>query len=141
MLTILALLLQAGPHPNVCYEVFVRSFYDGNDNGIGDFPGLTTKLDYIAGLGVDCIWLMPVAESPSYHGYDVTDYYKIEPDYGTNGDFKTFVRAAHQRRIKVLVDLVLNHTSNQHPWFQEALRDGDGVSSPATGTQGPRLRQ
>ena len=126
MLTILALLLQAGPQPNVCYEVFVRSFYDGNDNGIGDFPGLTKKLDYIAGLGVDCIWLMPVAESPSYHGYDVTDYYKIEPDYGTNGDFKAFVRAAHQRRIKVLVDLVLNHTSNQHPWFQEALRDTTG---------------
>ena len=106
-----------------CYEVFVRSFYDNDGNGIGDLPGLTKKLDYIAGLGVDCIWLMPVAESPSYHGYDVTNYYNVEPDYGTNGDFKTFVRAAHQRRIKVLVDLVLNHTSSDHPWFQEALRD------------------
>lgn len=125
MLLLLALLQGSSPQQraNVCYEVFVRSFYDNNGNGIGDLPGLTKKLDYIAGLGVDCIWLMPVAESPSYHGYDVTDYYKIEPDYGTNGDFKTFVGAAHRRRIKVLVDLVLNHTSSQHPWFQEALRD------------------
>ncbi|HKA60459.1 MAG TPA: alpha-amylase family glycosyl hydrolase [Gemmatimonadales bacterium] len=125
MLPILLALLQAQPQqrPNVCYEVFVRSFYDGNGDGIGDFPGLTKKLDYIAGLGVDCVWLMPVAESPSYHGYDVTNYNKIEPDYGTNGDFKAFVGAAHRRRIKVIVDLVLNHVSSQHPWFQEALRD------------------
>ena len=127
MVLLLLALLQAQPQrpvpADVCYEVFVRSFYDNDGNGIGDLPGLTKKLDYIAGLGVDCIWLMPVAESPSYHGYDVTNYYKVEPDYGTNGDFKTFVRAAHQRRIKVLVDLVLNHTSSDHPWFQEALRD------------------
>lgn len=123
MLTILALLLQTSAPPSVCYEVFVRSFYDSDGNGIGDLKGLTQKLDYIAGLGADCIWLMPVAESPSYHGYDVTDYYKIEPDYGTNGDFKAFVAAAHRRRIKVLVDLVLNHASSEHPWFQEALRD------------------
>jgi len=118
---ILVALLQA--HPTVCYEVFVRSFYDSNGDGIGDLRGLTQKLDYIAGLGADCVWLMPVAESPSYHGYDVTDYYKIEPDYGTNDDFKTFVTAAHQHHIRVLVDLVLNHTSSEHPWFQEALKD------------------
>jgi len=111
------------PHPTTCYEVFVRSFYDSNGDGIGDLRGLTQKLDYIAGLGADCVWLMPVAESPSYHGYDVTDYYKVEPDYGTNDDFKAFVAAAHQRKIKVLVDLVLNHTSSEHPWFQEALKD------------------
>ncbi len=92
--------------PTTCYEVFVRSFYDSNGDGIGDLRGLTQKLDYIAGLGADCVWLMPVAESPSYHGYDVTDYYKVEPDYGTND-----------------VDLVLNHTSSEHPWFQEALKD------------------
>ena len=110
-------------HPTVCYEVFVRSFYDSNGDGIGDLRGLTQKLDYITGLGADCVWLMPVAESPSYHGYDVTDYYKIEPDYGTNDDFKAFVAAAHQRRIRVLVDLVLNHVSSEHPFFQEALRD------------------
>ncbi|HEV8380092.1 MAG TPA: alpha-amylase family glycosyl hydrolase [Gemmatimonadales bacterium] len=119
----LTLLLQVQGHPNVCYEVFVRSFYDSNGDGIGDLRGLTQKLDYISGLGVDCVWLMPVAESPSYHGYDVTDYYKIEPDYGTNDDFRAFVAAAHQHKIKVLVDLVLNHTSSEHPWFQEALRD------------------
>jgi len=110
-------------HPTVCYEVFVRSFYDSNGDGIGDLRGLTQKLDYISGLGADCIWLMPIAESPSYHGYDVTDYNKIEPDYGTNDDFKAFMAAAHQHKIRVLVDLVLNHTSSEHPWFQEALRD------------------
>src|SRR6266480_161647 len=109
--------------PTTCYEIFVRSFYDSNGDGIGDLRGLTQKLDYIAGLGVDCVWLMPVAESPSYHGYDVTDYYKVEPDYGTNEDFQTFVTAAHQHHIRVLVDLVLNHTSSEHPWFQEALHD------------------
>lgn len=118
---ILALLLQS--HPTACYEVFVRSFYDSNGDGIGDLRGLTQKLDYIAGLGFDCVWLMPVAESPSYHGYDVTDYYKVEPDYGTNEDFKVFAQAAHKRHIRVLVDLVLNHASSEHPWFQEALRD------------------
>lgn len=120
---ILLALLQGPQRPTICYEVFVRSFYDSNGDGIGDLPGLTQKLDYIAGLGADCVWLMPVAESPSYHGYDVTDYYKIEPDYGTNDDFKAFVDAAHQHRIEVLVDLVLNHASSEHPFFQEALRD------------------
>jgi glycosidase len=119
---ILLALLQT-THPTVCYEVFVRSFYDSNGDGIGDLRGLTQKLDYISGLGADCVWLMPVAESPSYHGYDVTDYYRVEPDYGTNDDFKAFVAAAHQHHIRVLVDLVLNHTSSEHPWFQEALRD------------------
>jgi alpha-amylase len=111
------------PHPATCYEVFVRSFYDSNGDGIGDLRGLTQRLDYIAGLGVDCVWLMPVAESPSYHGYDVTNYYRVEPDYGTNDDFKAFVAAAHRQHIQVLVDLVLNHTSSEHPWFQEALQD------------------
>ena len=123
MLFVLGLLVQGPQHPNVCYEVFVRSFYDSNGDGIGDLRGLTQKLDYITGLGADCVWLMPVAESPSYHGYDVTDYYKVEHDYGTNDDFTVFVTAAHQHKIRVLVDLVLNHTSSEHPWFQEALRD------------------
>jgi glycosidase len=127
MLALLATLtlLQASPRPqpSACYEVFVRSFYDSNGDGIGDLNGLTQKLDYIKGLGADCIWLMPVAESPSYHGYDVTDYYKIEPDYGTNDDFKRFMSEAHRRGIKVIVDLVLNHASDQHPYFQASLRD------------------
>jgi glycosidase len=115
----------------VCYEVFVRSFADSNGDGIGDLNGLIQKLDYIndgnpatgRDLGADCIWLMPVAESPSYHGYDVTDYYTVERDYGTNADFKRLVAEAHRRGIKVLVDMVLNHASSQHPYFQEALRD------------------
>ena len=118
---IVVAILQA--HPTTCYEVFMRSFYDSNGDGIGDLRGLTQKLNYISGLGVDCVWLMPVAESPSYHGYDVTNYYKVEPDYGTNDDFKAFARAAHEHKIRVLVDLVINHTSSEHPWFQEALKD------------------
>ncbi len=107
------------------YEVFVRSFADGNNDGIGDLQGLTAKLDYLndgnpgttTDLGITGIWLMPVFESPSYHGYDVIDYRKIEKDYGTNADFVTFLAAAHKRGIKVILDLVLNHSSNRNPWF------------------------
>ena len=114
-----------------CYEVFVRSFYDSNGDGIGDLKGLIQKLDYIndgapnsrRSLGARCIWLMPVAESPSYHGYDVTNYYRVNPAYGTNDDFKKLITEAHRRGIKVLVDLVLNHVSSEHPFFKEALRD------------------
>jgi alpha-amylase len=107
----------------VCYEVFVRSFSDSDGDGIGDLNGLTAKLDYITDLGASCIWLMPVAESPSYHGYDVKNYYRVEPAYGTNADFKRLVVLAHRRGIRVLVDMVLNHSSNEHPSFQAALSD------------------
>ncbi len=114
-----------------CYEIFVRSFRDSDGDGIGDLRGLTGSLDYIndgnprttTDLGARCLWLMPVAESPSYHGYDVSNYYRVEPDYGTNDDFKRLMAAAHARGIRVLVDLVLNHASSEHPYFQEALRD------------------
>jgi alpha-amylase len=108
------------------YEVFVRSFKDSNGDGIGDFSGLTASLDYLNDgdpattddLGVTGIWLMPIFPSPSYHGYDVTDYFAVNPEYGTMDDFRAFLDAAHQRGIAVLIDLVINHTSDQHPWFQ-----------------------
>ncbi len=117
----------------VCYEVFVRSFYDSDGDGVGDLNGLIERLDYIndgdpatdTDLGATCIWLMPIAESPSYHGYDVVDYYTVDQEYGTNDDFKRLVEAAHARGIRVILDLVLNHTSSEHPWFQAAARDPD----------------
>lgn len=110
----------------VWYEIFVRSFYDSDGDGIGDFNGLTQKLDYLndgdpstdTDLGIGGIWLMPIHPSPSYHGYDVTDYRAIHPDYGTMEDFKNFLAAAHERGIKVIIDYVMNHTSTEHPWFQ-----------------------
>ena len=112
----------------VFYEVFVRSFYDSNGDGVGDINGLIERLDYLNDgdptttddLGVTGIWLMPVMASPSYHGYDVTDYYSIDPEYGTNEDFKRLMEEAHARGIRVVVDLVLNHTSVRHPWFGES---------------------
>jgi len=106
----------------VFYEIFVRSFYDSNGDGIGDFNGVTSKLDYLQNLGVTAIWLMPIHPSPSYHGYDILNYYAVNPEYGTMDDFKHFLSEAHKRNIRVIIDLVLNHTSDQHPFFQDALR-------------------
>jgi alpha-amylase len=118
----------------VFYEIFVRSFADSNGDGIGDLQGLISKLDYLndgdpsttTDLGIEGIWLMPVFESPSYHGYDTVDYETIERDYGTNADFKQLLDAAHARGIRVIVDFVVNHTSSEHPWFIES------ASSPAS---------
>lgn len=109
----------------VFYEIFVRSFYDHDGDGKGDFNGLIEKLDYLndgnpathSDLGVTGIWLMPIQQSPSYHGYDVTDYRTIESDYGTNEDFKKFIEEAHKRGISVIIDYVMNHSSSEHPWF------------------------
>ena len=115
----------------VFYEVFVRSFSDSDADGVGDFNGLTQQLDYLndgdptttQDLGVTGIWLMPIFESPSYHGYDVTDYFALNPDYGTMDDFERFLDEAHQRGISVIIDLVLNHSSREHPWFIGATKD------------------
>jgi alpha-amylase len=109
----------------VFYEIFVRSFRDSDGDGIGDFNGIIEKLDYLHDLGIRGLWLMPIHPSPSYHGYDVTDYYAVNPDYGTMEDFEHLLEEAHKRDIKVIIDLVLNHTSSQHPWFQGALTPGN----------------
>ena len=111
------------------YEIFVRSFKDSNGDGIGDFQGIIQQLDYLNDgdpetqddLGIGALWLMPINPSPSYHGYDVTDYYAVNPDYGTMDDFKQLLEEAHQRGIRVIIDLVLNHTSSEHPWFQASI--------------------
>ena len=109
----------------VFYEIFVRSFYDSNADGVGDLQGIIQKLDYLndgnpntdTDLGITALWLMPIFPSPSYHGYDVTDYRNIDEEYGTMNDFKALITAAHARGIKIVIDFVGNHTSDQHPWF------------------------
>jgi maltose alpha-D-glucosyltransferase/alpha-amylase len=107
------------------YEVPIKSFFDSNGDGIGDLNGLTQKLDYLQELGVDCLWLLPMYPSPMRDdGYDISDFYRINPDYGTVEDFERLVKAAHERKIRVIADLVLNHTSDQHPWFQSARKPG-----------------
>ncbi len=108
----------------IIYELPVKSFYDANDDGIGDFPGLIQKLDYIESLGVTCLWLLPFFPSPLRDdGYDIADYSQVHPSYGTLDDFQRFLAAAHERRLHVVIEVVLNHTSEQHPWFSvPALR-------------------
>ncbi|QIO75164.1 maltose alpha-D-glucosyltransferase (plasmid) [Rhizobium leguminosarum bv. trifolii] len=105
----------------IIYQLHIKSFYDGNGDGVGDFAGLHQKLDHIAALGVNAIWLLPFFPSPRRDdGYDIADYGNVSPDYGTMEDFRAFVDAAHQRNIRVIIELVINHTSDQHPWFQRA---------------------
>jgi maltose alpha-D-glucosyltransferase/alpha-amylase len=107
----------------IFYEVPVRSFYDSTNDGSGDFTGLREKLPYIRSLGIDCIWLLPFYPSPlKDDGYDIADFYDVHPDYGTLEDFKAFLDRAHELGLRVIADLVLNHTSDQHPWFQEARK-------------------
>jgi maltose alpha-D-glucosyltransferase / alpha-amylase len=111
----------------IIYEVHVRAFCDSNGDGIGDFPGLTSKLDYLRDLGITAIWLLPFYPSPLRDdGYDIADYTGVNPDYGTLADFKRFLREAHQRGLRVITELVLNHTSDQHPWFQRARTSPPG---------------
>src|SRR5207244_2543178 len=118
----------------VFYEIFVRSFADSDSDGKGDLNGLISKLDYLNDgnpattndLGVDAIWLTPIFQSPSYHGYDTTDYETIEKDFGSNADFQHLLQEAHRRGIRVILDFVMNHTSSEHPWFI------DSASSPTS---------
>lgn len=135
----------------VFYEIFVRSFYDSDQDGIGDFIGILDKLDYLndgdpntsTDLGITAIWLMPIMPSPSTHGYDVTDFYGVNPEYGSMEEFKELLDECHQRGIKVIIDLPLNHTSSQHPWFlqsqdpQSPLRDWYIWSDDDPGYPGP----
>jgi maltose alpha-D-glucosyltransferase/alpha-amylase len=110
----------------VFYEIYVRGFFDSNSDGIGDFRGLIEKLDYLSWLGIDCIWLLPMYASPLRDGgYDIADYYEMLPEYGTIEDFREFLEQAHRRGIRVIADLVVNHTSDSHPWFQEAVSSPD----------------
>ncbi|HEU4936124.1 MAG TPA: maltose alpha-D-glucosyltransferase [Vicinamibacterales bacterium] len=107
----------------VIYEVHVRAFFDSNGDGVGDFPGLTQKLDYLQSLGINCLWLLPFYPSPLRDdGYDIADYENIHPNYGTLDDFDRFITEAHRRQLRVITELVINHTSDQHPWFQAARR-------------------
>ncbi|MDQ1711457.1 MAG: maltose alpha-D-glucosyltransferase / alpha-amylase [Frankiaceae bacterium] len=111
----------------VFYEVLIRGFFDSNGDGTGDIRGLTEKLDYLAWLGVDCLWLLPIYESPLRDGgYDISDFLSILPEFGDLGDFSALVDGAHERGMRVIADLVMNHTSDQHPWFQASRTDPDG---------------
>ncbi|PMS17708.1 maltose alpha-D-glucosyltransferase [Trinickia dabaoshanensis] len=111
----------------IIYQVHVKSFFDANNDGVGDFPGLIAKLDYIAELGVNTIWLLPFYPSPRRDdGYDIADYRNVHPDYGTLADLKRFIQGAHARGMRVVTELVINHTSDQHPWFQRARRAKPG---------------
>ncbi|MHA6206081.1 alpha-amylase family glycosyl hydrolase [Dyella soli] len=109
----------------VYYEIFVRAWYDTNGDGIGDLNGVTAKLDYLKSLGISGIWLMPINTAPSYHGYDVTDYYGINPQYGNEADLQRLLDEAHKRGIAVTMDMVINHTSQVHPWFIAARDAAD----------------
>ncbi len=114
----------------ILYQLHVKSFFDSNDDGIGDFAGLTAKLDYVQSLGVTALWLLPFYPSPQRDdGYDIADYRDVHPNYGTMRDFRHFVREAHARGLKVITELVINHTSDQHPWFQKARRARKGSAA------------
>lgn len=111
---------------SIIYEIYPRSFKDSNGDGIGDLPGILSKIDYLSELGIDTVWLTPIYASPDIdHGYDISDYYAIQPEYGTMEDFELLLKELHQRGIKVLMDLVLNHTSDQHEWFKKSRSSKD----------------
>ena len=110
----------------IIYQVHVRTFYDSNGDGIGDFHGLEQKLEYLQELGITAIWLMPFFPSPLRDdGYDIADYKTVHDSYGSLEDFKKFLNSAHEREIRVIIEMVLNHTSDQHPWFQQSRSSRD----------------
>ena len=110
----------------IIYQIYPRSFADANNDGIGDLQGIINKLDYLKELGIDAIWLSPIYPSPDIDfGYDVADYTAIDPKFGTMADFEELLQAAKQRNIHIIMDLVLNHTSDQHPWFIESRKSKD----------------
>src|SRR6185295_17677850 len=114
----------------VLYELHVRAFYDSNGDGIGDFRGLAQKLDYLQDLGVTALWLLPFYPSPlKDDGYDIASYTDIHPSYGDLRDFRAFLKEAHRRNLRVVTEMVLNHTSDQHPWFQRARRAAPGSAA------------
>ena len=111
----------------IVYQIYPRSFKDSNDDGIGDLNGITEKLDYLHGLGIETLWLNPIFASPNAdNGYDISDYRQIMPDFGTMEDFDRLLKETHARGMRLLLDLVLNHTSDQHDWFQQSRNDPDG---------------
>lgn len=110
----------------VIYQIYPRSFFDTTGNGVGDLPGITRKLDYLEALGVEGVWISPFFKSPmNDHGYDISDYREVDPLFGSNDDFRTLIDEAHARNIKIIADMVISHTSNEHPWFHESRRDRD----------------
>ncbi len=114
----------------VFYEIYPQSFYDSNGDGIGDIPGIIGKLDYIKGLGCNAIWLNPCFDSPFYDaGYDIRDFYKVAPRYGTNQDIKDLFEEVHSRDMHIILDLVPGHTSIEHPWFQESMKNENNAYS------------
>ena len=114
----------------IIYQLHVKSFFDANNDGIGDFEGLTAKLDYVRDLGATAIWLMPFYPSPLRDdGYDISDYRGVNPAYGSMRDFRRLVREAHERGLRIITELVINHTSDQHPWFQKARRAQPGTTA------------
>jgi len=107
----------------IVYQIYPRSFHDSNADGVGDLPGIISKLDYIKSLGVDAVWLNPIYKSPNDDGgYDISDYYSIQPEFGTMHDFDELLAGLHSRGLKLIMDLVLNHSSDEHPWFVESKK-------------------
>ena len=113
-------------HNSVVYQIYPKSFCDSNNDGIGDLNGIISKLDYLKNLGIDVIWLSPVYKSPNDdNGYDISDYYDIMDEFGTMEDMDRLLKEANNRNIKILMDLVVNHTSSEHKWFKEAIKNKD----------------